>query len=314
VAVYDQVFADIGDEQSIQQSLSTFSAHVRQIIHILENASQRTLVLLDELGAGTDPTEGAALATAILEALISRAAHTVATTHLGDLKAFAFAQGRAENASVQFDVDSLKPTYKLFIGTPGSSNALIIAQKLGMDRTVISEAKALLARNQDGSSDLINQVQKTRELAERKRRKAQTLLDRAKSMRVQAAERLSEVTDQGKLLEHQANHEIDQTMQQVRDLMEQFQRTMDNAPKPWSEKAQDLRKKLHTLTASTPLARRHQAFVNGLKKGDSVYAIPFKRIGLVDRIRRKHEIVILLVEGKHIELGFHQIAKPTYSL
>ncbi len=311
VAIYDQVFADIGDEQSIQQSLSTFSAHIRQIIHILKHSKKRTLVLLDELGAGTDPTEGAALATAILDALISQQAHTVATTHLGDLKAFAYSEGRAENASVQFNVDSLEPTYRLFIGTPGSSNALIIADKLGMNRTVISQAQALLAKNQDGSSDLINQVQKTRELAERKRRKAQTLLDKAKAMRVQASERLTEINEQEKRLEHQANHEIDQTLQQVRDLMAQFERTMGNAPKTWHQEAQSLKEKLHALTASTPLAQRHQAFVDTLKKGDSVYAIPFKRVGLIDRIRRKREIVILLVDGKHIELGFHQITKPT---
>ena len=312
VAIYDQVFADIGDEQSIQQSLSTFSAHIRQVIDILKRANRRTLVLLDELGAGTDPTEGAALATAILDALISQEAHTVATTHLGDLKAFAYSQARAENASVQFNVDTLEPTYKLFIGTPGSSNALIIADKLGMNPTVISQAQSLLAENQDGSSDLINQVQKTRELAERKRRKAQTLLDKAKTMRVQAAERLSEINEQERRLEHQANHELDETLQQVRDLMAQFERTMVNAPKTWHEEAQGLKKKLHALTASTPLAQRHQAFVDTLKKGDSVFAIPFKRVGLIDRIRRKREIVILLVDGKHIELGFHQIARPTH--
>ncbi|NQV35217.1 MAG: hypothetical protein HQ515_21160 [Phycisphaeraceae bacterium] len=312
VAIYDQIFADIGDEQSIQQSLSTFSAHIKQIIHILKHADKRTLVLLDELGAGTDPTEGAALATAILDALISQEAHTVATTHLGDLKAFAYAEARAENASVQFNVDSLEPTYRLFIGTPGSSNALIIAKKLGMDHSVISQAQALLAKNQDGSSDLINQVQKTRELAERKRRKAQTLLDKAKNMRVQAAERLTEINEQEKRLEHQANHEVDRTLQQVRDLMAQFERTMGNAPKTWHEKAQSLKEELHAVTASTPLAQRHQAFVDTLKKGDSVYAIPFKRVGLIDRIRRKREIVILLVDGKHIELGFHQIAKPMH--
>ena len=312
VAIYDQIFADIGDEQSIQQSLSTFSAHIKQIIHILKHADKRTLVLLDELGAGTDPTEGAALATAILDALISQEAHTVATTHLGDLKAFAYAEARAENASVQFNVDSLEPTYRLFIGTPGSSNALIIANKLGMDHSVISQAQALLAKNQDASSDLINQVQKTRELAERKRRKAQTLLDKAKHMRVQAAERLTEINEQEKRLEHQANHEIDRTLQQVRDLMAQFERTMGNAPKTWHEKARSLKEELHAVTASTPLAQRHQAFVDTLKKGDSVYAIPFKRVGLIDRIRRKRKIVIILVDGKHIELGFHQITRPTH--
>jgi DNA mismatch repair protein MutS2 len=314
VAIYSQIFADIGDEQSIQQSLSTFSAHIKQIIHILNNAHKGTLVLLDELGAGTDPTEGAALATSILDTLINQEAHTVATTHLGDLKTFAYSQARAENASVEFSVDSLEPTYKLFIGTPGSSNALTIADKLGMDKDVISHAQALLAKNQDGSSELINQVQKTRELAERKRRKAQNLVDKARHMRTQAAARLSEIEEQEKLLKHQADHEIDQTMQQVRELMRQFEQAMGNAPKPWHEKAQSLKKKLHQLASSTPLAQRHQAFVDSLRKGDSVYAIPFKRVGLIDRIRRKRGIVILLVEGKHIELGFHQITKPTHSL
>lgn len=311
VAIYNQVFADIGDEQSIQQSLSTFSAHVRQIIHILERSNKHTLVLLDELGAGTDPTEGAALATAILDTLISQEAHTLATTHLGDLKAFAYTEARAENGSVQFNVDSLQPTYKLFIGTPGSSNALIIADKLGMDPAVISQAQTLLAKNQDGSSELINEVQKTRELAERKRRKAQTLLDKARNMRTQAAERLSEINEQEKRLEHQANQELDETLQQVRDVMARFERSMANAPKTWHSEAQNLKEKLHALTASTPLAQRHQAFVEALKKGDSVYVVPFKRVGLVDRIRRKREVVTVLVNGKHIELGFHQISRPT---
>jgi len=314
VAIYRQIFADIGDEQSIQQSLSTFSAHIKQIIHILNNARKGTLVLLDELGAGTDPTEGAALATSILDTLIHQEAHTVATTHLGDLKTFAYSQARAENASVEFSVDSLEPTYKLFIGTPGSSNALTIADKLGMNKGVILQAQTLLAKNEDGSSELINQVQKTRELAERKRRKAQNLVDKARHMRTQAAARLSEIKAQEKLLKDQADHEIDQTMQQVRDLMLQFEQAMGNAPKPWHEKAQSLKEKLHTLASSTPLAQRHQAFVDSLRKGDSVYAIPFKRVGLIDRIRRKRGIIILLVEGKHIELGFHQIAKPTHSL
>ena len=311
VTIYRQIFADIGDEQSIQQSLSTFSAHIRQIIHILNHAQSNTLVLLDELGAGTDPTEGAALATAILDTLIAKEIHTVATTHLGDLKAFAYTQARAENASVQFNVESLAPTYKLFIGTPGSSNALIIADKLGMDDTVISQAQALLAKNQDGSSELINQVQKTRELAERKRRKAQTLLDKAKSMRHQASERLTQINEKGKVLEDQANHELDHSLQQIKQLTEQFERVMCNAPKPWLEKVEAFSQEVSALAVSTPLAQRHQAFIESLKKGDTVYALPFKREGLVDRIRRKKEVVTLLVDGKQIELSFAQITKPT---
>lgn len=310
VAIYQQIFADIGDEQSIQQSLSTFSAHIRQIIRILKNARSNTLVLLDELGAGTDPTEGAALATAILDTLIAKEVHTVATTHMSDLKAFAYTQARAENASVQFNVDSLAPTYKLFIGTPGSSNALIIADKLGMDKSVIQHAQTLLDKNQDGSSELINQVQKTRELAERKRRKAQTLLDKAKSMRHQAADRLNQISEQSKQLENQANHEIDLTLKQIRELTQQLERDMCNAPKTWQEKIGSFSKDVTTLAASTPLAQRHQVFLESLKKGDTVYAVPFKREGLVERIRRKKERITVLIEGKQFDLNFSQITKP----
>lgn len=310
IAVYQTIFADIGDEQSIQQSLSTFSAHMRHTVRIIERSNKKTLVLLDELGAGTDPLEGAALATAILHQLLDKGTHVIATTHLGQLKNLAFAHARAENASVQFDTQTLKPTYKLFLGTPGSSNALAIARRLGMPRSVIDQAQALLAQEADGSTELINQVQQTRELAEQKRRQAQTLLDKAAETRNRAAQELSQARQEGKRLQAMADLEIDRSMRQVQQVMQGFQQHVQNAPAPWRSTAEALTKQVQDLAHSTPLARRHMQFMETLRKGDTVYVLPFRRPGIVDRIRRTKQRLSVLLEGKQLDLTFDQVCRP----
>ena len=164
--VFDAVFADIGDEQSIEQSLSTFSSHIGNIISILESATGDSLVLLDELGAGTDPVEGAALAKAILSHLLATGSLVVATTHHGELKEFAHTTPGVANASVEFDLESLSPTYRLHIGLPGQSNALAIAQRLGMPEAILDEARAGIDPDRLAVESLISDLHHERKAAQ----------------------------------------------------------------------------------------------------------------------------------------------------
>ena len=234
LAVFSDVFADIGDEQSIEQSLSTFSAHMTNIIRILAAAGPDSLVLLDELGAGTDPAEGAALARSILEQLLQLDAAVVATTHHGELKLFAHQTEGIVNASTEFNADTLQPAYKLLMGTPGRSNAFAIAQRLGMPREILQRARR--ARQDDPASPetvegLLAELQRERDALQNEREAEQAAVREAEQIRADLAARRDAIEDERQSLLARAERQIEDDLANVRRSIRSAERDLRKAAK-----------------------------------------------------------------------------------
>lgn len=256
ISVFGGIFADIGDEQSIEQSLSTFSGHIARIVEILKQSGKRSLVLLDELGAGTDPQEGAALAMAILDTLMANKVTTLVATHYPELKAHAHTRDGISNANVEFDLESLRPTYRLTIGLPGRSNALAIAERLGLDQQVIDFARQMLAPDDLRAESLLDEIYRQREAAERAQAAAASELTQAAALNEQRRAALELIDEERlRILEaarQQAGDELSQLQEEVRKLRARLTR----AAQPLEEiKALEQQTKQLAVAANRPLRR-----------------------------------------------------------
>lgn len=207
LSVFDDVLADIGDEQSIEQSLSTFSAHMTMIIQILKRANDRSLVLIDELGSGTDPAEGAALATAILERLRSMGVRLAATTHYDEIKRFALETNGVENGCCEFDIKTLRPTYRLLIGMPGRSNAFAISKSLGIDDEIILRAEELVSQENTRFEEVVKKLEDSRSVLEEK-------LIEAENTKRESEQILKEANEKAERIEKDAKMSL--TLQRLR--------------------------------------------------------------------------------------------------
>ncbi len=232
ISAFNNIYADIGDEQSIEQSLSTFSGHITNIIRILEQADQRSLVILDELGAGTDPQEGAALARALLTHLLELGITTLVTTHHPELKAFAHATPGVVNASVEFDLETLRPTFHLTIGLPGRSNALAIAQRLGMPVMIINAARTELSPADLRAEDLLDEIHRQRDLSRKARAAAEAAHHEAEAMRAELAKRLEKIEDERTQVLEAARQQANEQLEEIQDELHEVRRQLARTRQP----------------------------------------------------------------------------------
>ncbi|WP_181349773.1 endonuclease MutS2 [Thalassobacillus sp. CUG 92003] len=323
MAVFENVFADIGDEQSIEQSLSTFSSHMTNIVDILSRVDDKSLVLFDELGAGTDPQEGAALAMSILDEVVSRHARVIATTHYPELKAYGYNRNEVTNASVEFDIDTLKPTYRLLIGVPGRSNAFEISRRLGLDESVITSAKQHVGRDSESVENMIASLEQSKREAERDYEHAEELLEEAEELRNQLKKQWDQFEHQKEKLYEKAEQKAEKSLQKARQDAEDIVNELRQMKHDTGLKEHEWIEARKQLDEAQPALTQHQSKTKSvqtsaeskeLKPGDEVKLLTLNQNGtIIEKVSAKEyhvQVGVMKVKAKRKDIEFIQSEQP----
>lgn len=320
LSVFSQVFADIGDEQSIEQSLSTFSSHMVNIVDILKHFDENSLILFDELGAGTDPQEGAALAISILDEVVDKGARVMATTHYPELKAYAYNRKGVINASVEFDIETLSPTYRLLIGVPGRSNAFEISKRLGLKDSIINQAKSYTGTDRREVESMIASLEESRRRAEQEVEEAHEILEEAQQLHAQLEEKLSAFNEKKESLEQKAKEEarkiIEDAKKEAEHIIKELREMQQNANQVIKDhEIIEAKKRLEdALPAENPILKKQAKIrerAQNLQPGDEVKVLSYGQKGtLIEKVSDNEWVVQIGILKMKMDESDLEYVKP----